>query len=188
MTWTITGPSGGILVAVTRYGNPIIRGTGSHVPYIPSDPAGPALRSDYTRIEQALRRLQTVQTDWRIISTPTAKNELHLAHDDLIKRTESHPAASIVEISCLDHESGREPALSFDIALQPSAFHQVHELFSKLIFGPSECEYTISVGFSTFRFPGANADMPTLDEFLSGRPYFSDEVSVFIRRERDNDA
>ncbi len=118
---------------------------------------------------------------------PAAENELGLAHADLHKRIESHPTASVVEISCLDHEGKREPVLSFDIALEPSAFHQVHELFCKLIFGPDECEYTISVGFSTFRFPGANADMPTLDEFLSGRPYFSDEVSVSIRRERDSD-
>lgn len=177
-----------MLVGVTKYGNLVIRATGSHAPYFPSDPAGPAMRSDYTRIEQALRRLQTVQTDWRIISTPTAENELGLAHADLLKKIESKPGVSIVEISCLDRESEKDPALSFNIALQPTAFHQVHELFYKLILSPNEIEYTISVGFSTFRFPGANADMPTLDEFLSGRPYFSDEVSVSIGRTRDNDA
>ena len=188
MTWMITGRSGDILVAVTRYGNPIIRGICSHSPYIPSDPAGPAMRSDYTRIGQALRRLQTVQTDWRIISAPTAKYELHDSHPDLLKRAESHPGASIVEISCFDDEIEREPALSFYIVLQPSVFDQVHELFSKSIFSPSECEYTISVGFTTFRFPGVESDTPTLDEFLSGRPYFSDEVSVSIRRIRDGDA
>jgi len=187
MTWTITGRSRGILVGVTRYGNPIIRATGSHAPYLPSDPAGPAQRSDYTRIEQALRRLQTVQTDWRILSTDAVQNEI-IDNAALLKSIKARSGKSIAEISCIDRMGDSEPALSFNIALQPEAFHQVHELFSKLILSPNEIEYTISVGFSTFRFPGANADMPTLDEFLSGRPYFSDEVSVSIRRTRDNDA
>jgi len=145
------------------------------------------MRSDNTRIEQALRRLETVQTDWRILSTDAVRNEI-INNAALLKSIEARSGKSIAEISCIDRMGDSEPALSFNVALQPKAFHQVYELFSKLILSPNEIEYTISVGFSTFRVPGANADMPTLDEFLSGRPYFSDEVSVSIRRTRDDDA
>jgi hypothetical protein len=124
MTWTITGRSSGVLVGVTKYGNLIIRATGSHAPYFPSDPAGPAMRSDYTRIEQALRRLQTVQTDWRILSTDAVQNEI-IDNAALLKSIKARSGKSIAEISCIDRMGDSEPVLSFNIALQPETFHQV---------------------------------------------------------------
>jgi len=183
MTWMITGHSGGILVAITRAGNPIIRGTGSHIPYIIEG----WVDSEYPAIAEALRRLQMVKADWRILSTDAVQSEI-IDNAALLKTIKARSGKSIAEISCIDRMGDSEPALSFNIALQPSAFHQVHELFSKLIFGPDECEYSISVGFATFRSPSASADMPTLDEFKSGHPYFSDEISVSFRHAHKKDA
>lgn len=184
MTWAITGNSSDVLIGVTKHGNAIIRGKGSHTPYIIED----RVDSEYTAIAQAMRLLQAVRADWRIMSSDVVKHEIGDTHANLLRRIETRPKASIADISCTDRKSKNEPALSFNIALQPQAFQQVRELFSQLVVGPSGIRYTISVGFSTFRFPGANEDMPTLDEFLSGRPYFSDEVSVSIGRAHDNDA
>ena len=113
------------------------------------------------------------------MSTDAVQNEI-IDNAALLNSIKTRSGKSIAEISCIDRMGDSDPALSFNIALQPEVFHQVHELFSKLILSPNEIEYTISVGFSTFRFPGAKADMPTLDEFLSGRPYFSRDVSVSI--------
>jgi hypothetical protein len=80
------------------------------------------------------------------------------------------------------------PAISFDLALEPSTLRQVYELFTKLMVGPCELQYTLSVGFLTFRSPSASVDMPTLDEFKTGRPYFSDEISVSVRHPHKKDA
>ncbi|MEO8009935.1 MAG: hypothetical protein ABI728_15635, partial [Betaproteobacteria bacterium] len=154
MTWTITGNSDGLVLGVTKHGNPVVRGIGSHVPYFREDPAGPALRSDYTAIQSALRRLQTVKTDWRIVSSAVAREEFGSLHPDLVARIDSQPNASIVEIACIDREKDEEPALSFQVILQPLAFQQAHKLFAELITGPRGIEYTISVGFLTFRYPG----------------------------------
>lgn len=184
MAWAITGNSSDVLVGVTKHGNALIRGKGAHTPDIIEG----SVDSESTAIAQALRLLQTVQADWRIMSSDVVKHEIGDTHANLLKRIETRPKASVAEISCIHRRSSNEPALSFNIALQPQAFQQVRELFSQLVLGPSGIRYTVSVGFSTFRSPGANADRPTLDEFLSGRPYFSDEISVSIGRARDNDA
>jgi len=188
MTWTITGDASSLLLCVTKHGNPVIRGEGRHAPYFPDDPAGPALRSDYTTIQSALRRLQTVCTDWRILPSAAAREEFGPLHSTLLARMDVQPDASVAEISCLDREKDKEPALSFVVALQPIAFQRVHDLFTQLITAPRELEYTISIGFLTFRYPGATTETPTLQEFLSGTPYFSDEVSVSIRRLNSRDA
>ncbi|PKO85142.1 MAG: hypothetical protein CVU18_21650, partial [Betaproteobacteria bacterium HGW-Betaproteobacteria-12] len=100
----------------------------------------------------------------------------------LIRVIESNAGKSIAGISCIDSIGDNEPALSFTIALQPQTFQHVYGLFSKLILGLCEAQYTISVGFMMFRSPSASGDLPTLDEFKSGQPYFSDEVSVSARR------
>jgi len=184
MAWAITGSSSDVLIGVTKHGNALIRGKGSHTPYIIED----SVDSESTAIAQAMRLLRVVQADWRIMSSDVVKHEIGDTHAKLLRRIEIRQKASIAEISCADRNSNNEPALSFNIALQPQAFQQARELFSQLVVGPSGIRYTISVGFSTFRSPGANVDRPTLDEFLAGHPYFSDEVSVSIGRARDNDA
>lgn len=122
------------------------------------------------------------------MSSDAVKHEIGDAHANLLRRIEKRQKASIAEISCINRDSNNEPALSFNIAFEPQAFQQVRELFSQLVLGPSGIRYTISVGFSTFRLPGTNVDRPSLDEFLTGRPYFSDEVSISIGRARDYEA
>lgn len=183
MAWAITGNSSDVLIGVTKHGNALVRGKGSHTPYIIEDSVNP----ESTAIAQAMRLLQTIQADWRIMSSDVVKHEIGETHANLLRRIETRPKASIAEISCVERDSNNEPVLSFNIALQPQAFEQLRELFSQLVVGPSGIRYTISVGFSTFRVPGTKAEMPTLDEFLTGRPYFSDEIAVSIGRARDND-
>jgi len=182
MTWTITGNANDVLIGVTKHGNALIRGKSSHTPYIIDD----SFDSESTAIAQALRLLQTVQADWRIMSSDAMKREIGNTRTNLLRRIETRLETSIAEIYCIKRENN-EPALSFNIALQPQAFQQIRELFSQLLVGPSGIRYTISVGFLTFRFPGENKDMPTVNEFLSGHPYFSDEVAVSISRVRDNE-
>jgi hypothetical protein len=183
MAWVITGNSSDVVVGVTKHGHVFIRGKGSHTPHIVEG----AVDSGSAAIAQAMRLLRSVQADWRIMSSDVVKHEIGDVHTNLLRRIERRPKASFAEISCVNRKSNNEPALSFNMALQPQAFQQVRELFFQLVMAPSGIRYSISVGFSTFRVPGANADMPTLDEFLSGRPYFSDDVSVSIGRTRDND-
>lgn len=183
MTWTITGNSSDVLIGVLAHGNAIIRGEGSHIPYIIEG----WVDSKYPAIAEALRRLQMVKADWRILSTDAVQNEI-IDNAALLKTIEARSGKSIAEISCIDRMGDSEPVLSFNIALQPQTFQQVYELFSKLIVGFCEIEYTISVGFMTFRSPSASVDIPTLDEFQSGRPYFSDEVSVSVRHAHKKDA
>lgn len=177
MAWTITGNSSDVLVGVSANGNAIIRGDCPHIPYIIDD----WVNSEYPAIVKALRRLQTVNADWRILSTDAVQSEI-IDNAALLKTIDAKSGKSIAQISCIDRMSDSEPVLSFTIAIQPQSFQQVYELFSNLIVGFCEIEYTISVGFLTFRSPTANADIPTLDEFRSGRPYFSDEISVSVRR------
>jgi hypothetical protein len=186
LSWTITGSSDDILVAVTRYGNPIIHGTGFHIPYIIDG----WVDSGYPAIAEALRRLQNVKADWRILPADAVRSEI-IDNAALLKAIKARSEKSIAQISCIDREGDSEPAISFSIAFQPSVFDQVHELFCKLMFGPRECEYTISVGFMTFRSQNVSADIsaiPTLAEFKSGQPYFSDDVSVSIRHAHKKDA
>ncbi|MEK7992509.1 MAG: hypothetical protein AAB403_01770 [Planctomycetota bacterium] len=182
MAWAITGNSNDVLIGVTKHGNALVRGKASHTPCTTEN----SVDSESTAITQALRLLQTVQADWRIMSTDAVRHEIGDIRANLLRMIETRLNASIAAISCIGRNSNNEPALSFIIALQPQAFQQVRQLFAQLVAGPSGIRYTISVGFSTFRFPGESADTPTLDEFLSGRPYFSDEVSVSIGRARDD--
>lgn len=182
MTWVITGTSSDILVGVSAHGNPIIRGEGSHTPYIIED----WVSVDYPAMAEALRRLMKVKAEWRILSTDQVRNEI-IDSAALLTALEANPAKSIAAITCIDRGGEDEPALSFNIVLQPKTFQHVQELFSKLVLGCCEIQYAISVGFIIFRSPGASANMPTLEEFRSGRPYLSDEVSVSARRARRKD-
>ena len=177
MTWTIRGGREHLLMAVTKSGYPVIRGVGVHEPPIRDDPAGWALGSDYEAIQDELRRLQTVQTDWRILPSD-AKEDLSAWHKDLLTKLEAEPGHSIAEISCRDDEPKNTPTLSFLILLKPAAFQHVHRLFTQLLFHDGGMEYSIFVGFTTFRLPGAHTATPTLQEFMARKPYFSDAVSV----------
>lgn len=175
MTWTIAGDSSDVLVCVSAHGNRVIRGEGSHTPYITDE----WVSSDYPAIAEALRRLMMVKADWRILCADAVREEI-IDSAALFKVIEANAGKSVAAITCFDRKDSSEPALSFTIALNPQTFHRVYDLFSKLI-GSTNLKYAISVDFLTFRSPGASADIPTLHEFTSGHPYFSDTVSVSIR-------
>ena len=175
MTWTIAGNSRDVLICVSAHGNGVIRGEGSHTPYISEDWVG----SDYPAIAEALRRLMMVKAHWRILCTDAVREEI-IDSAALLRAIEANAGKSVAAITCIDRMDSHEPALSFTIAFQPQTFDRVYDLFSKLV-GSASLKYAISVDFLTFRSPGASADIPTLHEFKSGHPYFSDEVSVSIR-------
>jgi hypothetical protein len=182
MTWTIAGTSSDVLIGVSAQGNATIRGEGSHTPYITED----WVSADYPAMAEALRRLMTVKADWRILSTDAVQKEI-IDGAALLTAIESNSGKSVAAITCIDRENDGKPALSFNIALQPKTFEQVQDLFSKLVLGCSDIQYAISVDFFMFGSPGASTDIPTLEEFRSGRPYLSDEVSISARRPRQKD-
>jgi hypothetical protein len=188
MTWSITGGSDALVLGVSTHGNPFIRGVGSHVPYFPDDPAGPATRSDYTAIQRALARLQTVNADWRIFSSAAARVELGNFHAPLVARVDRSSNEPTAEIGCIDDDKNKEPALSFIAVLPAQVFNRVHALFTGMLLAPASLKYKIAFGFHTFRCPGVSVDLPTLEEFLSGVPYFTSELSVSFHRGDGGDA
>ena len=181
MTWAITGNSSDAFIYVSKNGNIVIRGKAPHLPYIIEEGW---VSADYPETAEALHRLQRVKADWRILSSDAIQIEV-IDNVALLKAIEGRAGKSIAQISCIDRMGDSEPAISFTVVLQPKTFQQVYDLFSKLLVGFREIQYVISVEFLMFATQGVSSEIPTLNEFKSGRPYFSD-VSVLVRQTHEN--
>jgi hypothetical protein len=183
MTWTINGNLSEVRIIISKNGNIVIRGEGENTPYIYDD----YVNSDYPATAEVLLRLQKAHADWRILSTDAVENEI-IDNEAILNSIKAKPNKSIVEIKCFDDKTDEDPALSFNVALAPLVLEKVYDLFTKLIAGQKETQYSITSNFLVFRSPSAEVDIPTLEEFRTGRPYFCDEVSVSVRLENNKSA
>jgi hypothetical protein len=164
-TWNIAGSSANLLISATM---PMIRGDGT-LEAKHFDPTRP-------EISAALERMKTV--DWRLLPVSSAKNALGRAHAELVNRVSQE--GCIAEVSSYDDGAGGPLPVSIIIIFPELVFERTYLLLSKALLSSRSTTYHLSIGFLTFRVPNADVDLPTLSEFLGGRPYFSDEVSVFI--------
>lgn len=173
-TWNITGSTATLLISATA---PMIRGDGALEAKHFFDPTHP-------EIEAALGRMKTA--DWRLLPASSIQKILDQPHAELVGRVSEE--ACVAEISSFDDGTSGPLPVSVDIVLPEIVFQRAYSLLARAFFSSRRSTYHLSIGFLTFRNPTAAADLPTLSEFLGGRPYFSDEISVFVQGAKGNDA
>ena len=173
-TWNITGSTANLVISATT---PMVRGDGALEAKHFFDPTHP-------EIPAALGRMKTA--DWSLLPVSSARKMLGHAHAELVNRVSEE--GCIAEVSSFDDGAGGPLPVSINIVFLELVFQRAYSLLSKAFLSSRRSTYHLSIGFLTFRVPTAAVDLPTLSEFLGGRPYFSDEVSVFIDGADGNDA
>ena len=136
--------------------------------------------------DDSFERMKAAPAEWRLLPAPSGQKVLGHPHTELSKRASA--GGCIAEVSWFDEEATSPMCSSFDIVLPEVTFQRAYSLLSEAFFGSRRCTYQLSIGFLTFRRPTAIVDLPTLTEFLSGRPYFSDDVSIAIQSAESDDA
>lgn len=173
-TWDITGSTANQLISATM---PMIRGDGALEAKHFFDPTRP-------EIPVALGRMKTA--DWSLLPESSARKMFGHFHAELVSRVSEE--SCIAEVSSFDDGAGGPLPVTVNIVFPELVFQRAYSLLSKAFLSSRRSTYHLSISFLTFRDPNATVDVPTLSEFLGGRPYFSDEVSVFIEGAEGNDA
>jgi len=124
--------------------------------------------------------------DWRLMPVSSARKLLGRAHAELVNRISEEGCIS--EVTSFDDGTGGPLTVSINIVFPELVFQRVYSLLSSAFLSARRTTYHLSIGFLTFRVLNAPVDLPTLAEFLGGRPYFSDEISFFIDGSEGNDA
>ena len=179
MTWNVSGNSADLLISATA---PLIRGKGALDPRLVSDPAD--LESG--KIAKAFERMRASTAEWRLLPASSVSNVLGQPHAELNKRASA--GGCVAEVCCFDEGANHPLSVSFNIVLPEVTFQRAYSLLSGAFFSARRSSYQLSIGFLTFRRPTATVDLPTLTEFLAGRPYFSEEVSVSVNNPERDDA
>ena len=124
--------------------------------------------------------------DWAMLPASSARKLLGRPHAELVSRVSEE--GCIAEISSFDDSAARPLLVSVNIVLPEIVFQRTYSLLYEAFLSSRRSTYYMSIGFLTFREPTAAVDIPTLSEFLGGRPYFSDEVSVFVEAAKEDAA
>ncbi|MGP1609391.1 MAG: hypothetical protein ACTS5G_01700 [Burkholderiales bacterium] len=178
MSWFVTGNRAGTVLAVSDSGTPICHGQGHHEP----EPVG---LNDYgTSINYPLlRRLQKAECAWTIALPSEAPDRIDGNDEGLIERMQNSPEQSHGMIKFFPDPTD----LVGIVAVIPEpAFSHIRRLMELVLLSES-LSYAITIDFLGFRVPHAATDTPTWEEFIDGKPYFFNEISVALSANK-NDA
>ena len=178
MSWFITGSRAGIVLAVSDSGNPICHGQGQHEP----KPVG---LNDYGRNINypLLQRLQRAECSWTIALPSEAPVHIDGNGDGLIGRIQEAPEKSHGMIKFFPDPTD----LVGIVAVIPEpAFSHIRRLMELVLLCES-LSYSITVDFLGFRVPHATTETPTWEEFVDGKPYFFNDVSVALSANKNDE-
>jgi hypothetical protein len=171
MSWSITGSRVGTVLAVSDSGLPICHGEGQH------EPRPPGLNDYGGNINHALlSRIQKSKCAWTIALPSEAPVHIDGNGQGLVERIQQAPANSHGMITFFS-----EPNLVGIVIVVPErVFAHIRRLLELVLLSES-LRYSITLDFLGFRVPNATTSTPTWEEFMSGKPYFFNEITVALR-------
>ncbi|MBA2492654.1 MAG: hypothetical protein H0V34_13470 [Gammaproteobacteria bacterium] len=170
MSWSITGSRVGTVLAVSDSGLPICHGEGRHEPR----PLG--LYGYGGNINHALlSRLQKSKCAWTIALPSEAPVNIDGNDQGLIERIQQAPEKAHGMITFFS-----DPDLVGIVSVVPEpAFAHIRRLLELVLLSES-LRYSIALDFLGFRVPHATTSTPSWEEFMSGKPYFFNEMDVAL--------
>jgi hypothetical protein len=211
--WTIRGNRDSINFGVSKSGYKNITGrTLRHEVYTSSyyNPTGEneeVLKPWHEEKVLFNENLSKLELGWKIL--PGNATEADIAPADgnetsLFKRCQTEPEISHAFITYYDFTGDREirfkdriKSLDVEIVLPPEVFNRVWNLFSK-IFTDSEIEYKVHIDCGDWMRQRRSDDSHglcgkykdsrlTMEEFLNGKDYYTNEIDFQIFRAKDHD-
>ena len=170
MSWSITGGRSGTVLAVSDSGVPICHGEAQH------EPKPPGLNDYGGNINHALlSRLQKSKCAWTIALPSEAPTHIDGNGQGLLERIQQAPMKSHGMITFFS-----DPDIVGFVSVVPEpAFVHIRRLLELVLLSDS-LRYSITLDFLGFRVPHATTNTPTWDEFMSGKPYFFNEISIAL--------
>lgn len=170
MGWFITGNRRGLVFGVSDSGLPRCHGSGTHT-LEHSERHGFGINTDQHR------RIQQAECSWSIVTSSESELNIDGNADGLFSKVQQSPDKSH---GMIKFYAASPELVGFSIVVSESAFAHIRRIFELALISESN-QYMIHVGFLCFRVPHAKTETPTCDEFIDGKPYFFDEISVSLR-------
>jgi hypothetical protein len=173
MTWSITGTNVGTILAVSDSGLPICHGEGQHKPWPPGI-------DDYGgNINRALlARLQNAKCAWTLALPNEAPLHIDASGEGLLERIQQAPEKAHGMVTYYPESD----LVAFVSVVSEPVFAQIRRLLELVLLSES-LHYSFTLDFLGFRVPHATTTTPTWEEFMAGKPYFFNEITVAVRRE-----
>ena len=123
-----------------------------------------------------LKRIRSAVVSWTIVGTDDDELNIDPNGDGFFARVNEslHTSHGMITF-----HAGRPELVGVTIAVPESTFRQVQRAFEMALLS-SDLRYGLSLGFLGFRIPEAQTETPTWHEFFGGRPYFFEEISVWV--------
>lgn len=170
MALFINGTRDWTTLAVNHSDLPVLHGRGSHELSISPQGIG----------GEVVVQLREAECHWSILSSAHTDIDIDGALEGLLSRVRASPNTRNGMVKYF----GEKPLmLGVWIVLPVPAFTQVQRL-AEILITSELVSYTIVVDMTGFRVPEAQVDVPTPQEFMSGRPYFFDDVSFTLRSKK----
>jgi hypothetical protein len=167
MAWVIESFAADVRILVSEKGNLSARASGQHE----------LIASSMNLAGESLQGVLRSEGSWSVHKTDAADIEIDPNGYGLYRQVSNAKESAHVSLQYFDQAP---PILGATIVLPPGHFERVMRLLELGLV----CKYhklIVIADFWGFRMPQAQTETPSAKEFLSGRPYFSDNATFTLK-------
>jgi hypothetical protein len=170
MVWLITGKRGSLVLGISEAGTPLCNSTARHSP---QPPGLGGFGEDMT--PTLLRRIQRAKCRWRIVASNDRDMNIDLGADGLLERVKRSPETSHGMIRFFENAD----TVAVVMVLPDGRCAGIQRLM-ELVLQSNALEYRIAANYISFQRLRSKAETPSWLEFVGGKPFFFDDLSVTV--------
>ena len=165
MGWLITGNKNDIVLAVSE--NLICFGSGKQE-CLPPDCDDNTL----------LFKVRKAEVSWSIVPpTDGGKTFITVGEFERAQIVKNHPGNTHGMVNFYDSQD----AIAFTFVVPETQFAHISRLL-EMVLNSDSLQFIISISFVGFTNSGVKCEIPTWQEFISGKPYFVSEMSLTVKQ------
>lgn len=122
-----------------------------------------------------LRRIQRAKCSWRMLASTDRDMNIETGADGLLERVKRSPHSSHGMIRYFE----KADTVAVVMVLPEAHCARVQQLFARVLQS-NALEYRIAANYLAFHRPHSKAETPSWPEFVGGKPFFFEDMSVTV--------